>query len=59
MLQNVAEKNKKLSAEQKKLQQQLESYAKQNSDHEEKMSIVLQWLEVVEKQKLGKSSFCC
>jgi hypothetical protein len=55
----VAEKNKKLSAEQKKLQQQLESYVKQNSDHEEKMCIVLQWLEVVEKQKLGKSSFCC
>jgi flagellar capping protein FliD len=59
MLQTVAEKNKQLSAEQKKLQQQLESYAKQNSDHEEKMRTVLQRLEVVEKQKLGKGSFYC
>jgi flagellar capping protein FliD len=49
MLQTVAKKNKQLSAEQKKLQQQLESYAKQNSDHEEKMRTVLQRLEVVEK----------
>jgi flagellar capping protein FliD len=55
----VAEKNKQLSAEQKKLQQQLESYAKQNIDHEEKMCTVLQQLEVVEKQKSGKDSFCC
>jgi flagellar capping protein FliD len=45
----VAEKNKHLSAEQKKLQQQVESYEKQNIDHEEKMCTVLQWLEVVEK----------
>jgi flagellar capping protein FliD len=59
MLQTVAEKNKQLSAEQKKLQQQLESYAKQNIDHEEKMRTVLQRLEVVEKQKSGKGSFCC
>jgi flagellar capping protein FliD len=59
MLQTVAEKNKQLSAEQKKLQQQLESYAKQNIDHEEKMCTVLQQLEVVEKQKSGKDSFCC
>jgi hypothetical protein len=50
----VVEKNKQLSAEQKKLQQQLESYAKQNIDHEEKMRIVLRRLEVVEKQKSGK-----
>jgi hypothetical protein len=49
----VAKKNKQLSAEQKKLQQQVESYAKQNIDHEEKMRIVLQRLEVVEKQKLS------
>jgi NADPH-dependent 7-cyano-7-deazaguanine reductase QueF len=55
----VAEKNKQLSAEQKKLQQQLESYAKQNIDHEEKMHIVLQRLEVVKKQRSGKGSFCC
>jgi hypothetical protein len=55
----VAKKNKQLSAEQKKLQQQVESYAKQNIDHEEKMRIVLQRLEVVEKQKLSKDSFCC
>jgi flagellar capping protein FliD len=59
MLQTAAEKNKKLSAEQKKLQQQLESYAKQNSDHEEKIRTVLQWLEVVKKRKSSKSSFCC
>jgi hypothetical protein len=58
MLQTVAEKNKQLSAKQK-LQQQLESYAKQNIDHEEKMRAVLQWLEVVKKQKSGKDSFCC
>jgi hypothetical protein len=32
----VAEKNKQLSAEQKRLQQQLEGYAKQNIEHEEK-----------------------
>jgi hypothetical protein len=31
------------------LQQQLESYAKQNIDHEEKMRTVLQRLEVVKK----------
>jgi flagellar capping protein FliD len=59
MLQTVAEKNKQLSAEQKKLQQQLESYAKQNIDHEEKMRTVLQQLEVIKKQKSGKDSFCC
>jgi flagellar capping protein FliD len=59
MLQTVAEKNKQLSAEQKKLQQQVESYAKQNIDHEEKMCTVLQQLEVVEKQKSSKDSFCC
>jgi NADPH-dependent 7-cyano-7-deazaguanine reductase QueF len=59
MLETVAEMNKQLSAEQKKLQQQLESYAKQNIDHEEKMRTVLQRLEVVEKQKSGKGSFCC
>jgi flagellar capping protein FliD len=59
MQQTVAEKNKQLSAEQKKLQQQLESYVKQNIDHEEKLRTVLQRLEVVEKQKLGKDSFCC
>jgi hypothetical protein len=53
----MAEKNKQLSAEQKK--QQVESYAKQNIDHEEKMRTVLQWLEVVEKQKSSKDSFCC
>jgi hypothetical protein len=45
----MAEKNKQLSAEQKKLQQQLESYAKQNIDYEEKMCTVLQQLEVVKK----------
>jgi hypothetical protein len=55
----VAEKNKQVSAEQKKLQQQLESYAKQNMDHEENMRTVLQQLEVVEKQKSSKDSFCC
>jgi NADPH-dependent 7-cyano-7-deazaguanine reductase QueF len=55
----VAEKNKQLSGEQKKLQQQLESYAKQNIDHEEKMRIILQRLEVVEKLRSGKGSFCC
>jgi flagellar capping protein FliD len=49
MLQIVAEKNKQLSAEQKKLQQQVESYAKQNIDHEEKMCTILQRLEVVKK----------
>jgi hypothetical protein len=41
MLQTVAKKNKQLSAKQKKLQQQVESYMKQNIDHEEKMCIVL------------------
>jgi flagellar capping protein FliD len=55
----VAEKNKQLSAEQKKLQQQLEGYAKQNIEHEEKMHTVLQQLEVVEKQRSGKKPFCC
>jgi hypothetical protein len=50
----VAEKNKQLSAEQKKLQQQLESYARQSIEHEEKMRTVLQHLEVVKKQKLGR-----
>jgi hypothetical protein len=55
----VTEKNKQLSAEQKKLQQQLESYARQSIEHEEKMCAVLQQLEVVEKQKLGKRPFCC
>jgi NADPH-dependent 7-cyano-7-deazaguanine reductase QueF len=59
MLQTVAEKNKQLSAEQKKLQQQVESYAKQNIDHEEKIRTILQRLEVVEKQKSSKDSFCC
>jgi flagellar capping protein FliD len=59
MLQTVAKKNKQLSAEQKKLQQQVESYAKQNIDHEEKMCTVLQRLEVVEKQKSSKDLFCC
>jgi NADPH-dependent 7-cyano-7-deazaguanine reductase QueF len=59
MLQTVAEMNKQLSAEQKKLQQQLESYAKQNINHEEKKCTILQRLEVVEKQKSGKGSFCC
>jgi hypothetical protein len=54
----VAEKNKQLSAEQKKLQHQLESYAKQSIDHEEKMRTVLQQLEVVEKQRSGKRPFC-
>jgi NADPH-dependent 7-cyano-7-deazaguanine reductase QueF len=38
----VAEKNKQMSAEQKKLQQQLESYARQNIEHEEKMHTLLQ-----------------
>jgi hypothetical protein len=38
----VAEKNKQLSAEQKKLQQLLESYVRQSIDHEEKMRTVLQ-----------------
>jgi hypothetical protein len=38
----VAEKNKQLSAEQKKLQQQLEGYARKNIEHEEKMRTVLQ-----------------
>jgi hypothetical protein len=47
-MQTVVEKNKQLSAEQKKLQQQLESYAKQSIKHEEKMCTVLQRLEVVE-----------
>jgi NADPH-dependent 7-cyano-7-deazaguanine reductase QueF len=55
----VAEKNKQLSTEQKKLQQQLESYAKQSINHEEKMRTVLQQLEVVEKQRSGKGPFCC
>jgi hypothetical protein len=55
----VAEKNKHLSAEQKRLQQQLESYARQNFEREEKMRTVLQQLDVVEKQKLGKKSFFC
>jgi NADPH-dependent 7-cyano-7-deazaguanine reductase QueF len=55
----VVEKNKQLSAEQKKLQQQLESYAKQSIDHEKKMRTILQRLEVVEKQRLGKGPFCC
>jgi flagellar capping protein FliD len=59
MLQTVAEKDKQLSAEQKRLQKQVESYAKQNIDHEEKMRTVLQRLEVVEKQKTSKDSFCC
>jgi flagellar capping protein FliD len=58
-VQTVVEKNKQVSAEQKKLQQQLESYAKQNMDHEENMRTVLQQLEVVEKQKSSKDSFCC
>jgi flagellar capping protein FliD len=49
MLQTVAEKNKQLNAEQKKLQQQVESYAKQNMDPKEKMRTILQRLEVVEK----------
>jgi hypothetical protein len=40
------------------LQQQLESYAKQSIDHEEKMCTVLQQLEVVEKQRSGKGPFC-
>jgi hypothetical protein len=55
----MAEKNKQLSAEHKKLQQQLESYAKKSIDHEEKMCTVLQWLTVVEKQRSGKGPFCC
>jgi hypothetical protein len=55
----VAEKNKQLSAEQKKLQQHLESYARQSIDHEEKIRMVLQQLEVVEKQRSGKGPFCC
>jgi NADPH-dependent 7-cyano-7-deazaguanine reductase QueF len=55
----MAEKNKQLSVEQKKLQQQLESYAKQSIDHEEKMCTILQRLEVVEKQRFGKGRFCC
>jgi hypothetical protein len=54
----VAEKNKQLSAEQKKLQQQLEGYARQNIEHEEKMHIVLQQLEVVKKQRSGRKPFC-
>jgi flagellar capping protein FliD len=58
MLQTMAEKNKQLSAEQKRLQQQVESYVKQNIDPEEKMCTVLQRLEVVEKQKSSKDSFC-
>jgi hypothetical protein len=37
----VAKKNKQLSAEQKKLQQQVEIYVKQNIDHEEKMCTIL------------------
>jgi hypothetical protein len=55
----VAAKNKQLSAEQKKLQQQLESYARQSIEHEEKMRTVLQQLEVVEKQKSGRIPICC
>jgi hypothetical protein len=45
----VAEKNKQLNTKQKRQQQQLESYARQSIDHEEKMRTVLQRLEVVEK----------
>jgi hypothetical protein len=55
----MAEKNKQLSVEQKKLQQQLDNYAKQSIDHEEKMCTVLQGLEVVEKQRSGKGPLCC
>jgi NADPH-dependent 7-cyano-7-deazaguanine reductase QueF len=55
----MAKKKKQLSVEQKKLQQQLESYAKQNIDHEEKIRTVLQRLGVVEKQRSGKGSFYC
>jgi NADPH-dependent 7-cyano-7-deazaguanine reductase QueF len=55
----VGEKNKQLSTEQKKLQQQLESYVKQSIDHEEKMHTILQRLKVVEKQRSGKGPFCC
>jgi hypothetical protein len=55
----VAKKNKQLSAEQKKLQQQLEGYARQNNEHGEKMRMVFQQLEVVEKQRSGKKPFCC
>jgi hypothetical protein len=55
----VAEKNKQLSAEQKKLQHQLEVYVRQNIEQEEKMCTVLQQLEVVEKQRSGKKPFCC
>jgi hypothetical protein len=55
----VAEKNKQLSVEQKKLQQQLEGYARQSIEHEEKMRTVLQQLEVVKKQRSGKKPFCC
>jgi hypothetical protein len=45
----VAKKNRQLNTEQKKLQQQLESYVRQSIDHEENMHTVLQWLEVVKK----------
>jgi hypothetical protein len=55
----VAEKNKQLNAEQKRLQQELESYARQNFEREEKMRTALQQLDVVEKQKLGKKPFFC
>jgi hypothetical protein len=55
----VAKKNKQLSAEQKKLQQQFEGYAWQNIKHEEKMCTVLQQLDVVEKQRSGRKPFCC
>jgi hypothetical protein len=55
----MPEKNKQLSAEQKKLQQQLEGYVWQNIEHEEKMHTVLQQLDVVEKQRSGRKPFCC
>jgi hypothetical protein len=38
----VAEKNRQLSAEQKKLHQQLEGYVRQDIEREEKMCTVLQ-----------------
>jgi hypothetical protein len=55
----VAEKNKQLNAEQKKLQQQLERYVWQDIEREERMHTVLQQLGEIEKQRVGRKPFCC
>jgi hypothetical protein len=55
----MAEKNRQLSVEQKKLHQQLEGYARQDIEREERMRTVLQQLGVVEKQRAGRKPFYC